>query len=106
MCTKHTLGPWECSIAPSGPFWHISSGYTVGGEQCISGRQAIATVFASNKKTAYGEMFKANAQLVAAAPELLHALQHIANYGGDSVAELRAIADAAIAKISQEGAFP
>lgn len=64
-----TPGPWERSARPSGPFWHISSDYTVGGERCVSGKQAVAAVHATNKRVTpvYAAMFEANARHIAAA---------------------------------------
>ena len=67
---QHTPGPWECSARPSGPWWHIGAG-----------NQSICTVHACSKKhtPVYAAMFKANADLIAAAPELLLALREIAD---------------------------
>jgi len=64
-----TRGPWRRSERPSGPFWHISSEYTIGGERCKQGRQAIGSVHAASKRDApkYAAMFQANADFVAAA---------------------------------------
>lgn len=63
--SKHTPGPWQCSARPSGPWWHIGAG-----------NQSVCTVHACSKKHApvYAAMFKANADLIAAAPDLLAAL--------------------------------
>ena len=79
--SKHTPGPWRKSERLNGPWWHISSGHTVGGKPCIDGRQAIACVHGSSKRggssasMAYAEMFEANAHLITAAPELLDACE-------------------------------
>jgi hypothetical protein len=64
-----TQGPWERSDRPSGPFWHISSGHTIGGRTCISGRQSVGSVHAANKKNdpEYAAMFQANADFIATA---------------------------------------
>ena len=64
-----TRGPWQRSDRPNGPFWHISSEYTLGGEKCKSGRQAIGSAHAASKRDAprYAAMFQANADFIAAA---------------------------------------
>lgn len=64
-----TRGPWKRSDRPGGPFWHISSEYTLGGKQCLGGRQAIGSIHATSKRDApeYAAMFKANADFIAAA---------------------------------------
>ena len=74
--TKHTRGPWRKAERMNGPWWHISSGHTVGGQPCIDGRQAVACVHGTGRATkAYAEMFEANAHLISAAPELLDACE-------------------------------
>ena len=77
MSAQHTPGPWKKSDRLNGPWWHISSGHSVGGQECGSGRQAIACVHGESKRgaKAYAEMFEANARLIAAAPDLLRLLR-------------------------------
>lgn len=62
----HTPGPWKRSEKADGNWWHI-----------VAGNQAIATVHAASKKRnePYASMFEENANLIAAAPELLAALE-------------------------------
>ncbi|MFM5431434.1 hypothetical protein ACET9P_11135 [Aeromonas veronii] len=64
--SKHTPGPWERSKKTDGNWWHIGAG-----------NQAVAAVHAASKKRnePYASMFEANANLIAAAPELLAALE-------------------------------
>ena len=68
MVMQHTPGPWQCSARPSGPWWHIGAG-----------NQSVCTVHACSKKhtPVYAAMFKANADLIAAAPDLLNALRSL-----------------------------
>lgn len=85
-----TRGPWKRSERLNGPFWHISSGHTVGGELCKSGKQAIAAVHGESKKgaTAYAAMFEANADFIAAAnPAAILALIDLARRAQPRVAE-------------------
>ena len=97
---QHTPGPWQCSARPSGPWWHIGAG-----------NQSVCTVHACSKKhtPVYAAMFKANADLIAAAPELLAALQALRRAreqdkypswekGVPEFNKAEAMADAAIAK--------
>lgn len=75
--TKHTPGPWEKSDRLNGPWWHISA--QASGVGPGQGRQAIAAVHGESKRgaLAYPEMFEANARLIAAAPDLLYAVQRL-----------------------------
>ena len=106
--SKHTPGPWTKAERLNGPWWHISSGHTVNGQPCKSGRQAVACVHGESKRgaTAYAEMFEANARLIAAAPDLLDALHHIEGVSmADDPRDLPGIvqtARAAIAKATGE----
>ena len=74
---KYTPGPWIKAERLNGPWWHISSEYTIGGNRCIGGRQAIACVHGESKRgsVAYSEMFEANARLIAVAPAMLQRLE-------------------------------
>ncbi len=96
--STHTKGPWHMSDRPNGPFWHIGSDHSVNGEPCKSGRQAIASVHAANKKfdPEYAAMFAANARLIAAAPELLEMLKNAYPFIEDRI--FRARIGAVIAK--------
>lgn len=71
MIGKHTPGPWKRSDKADGNWWHIGAG-----------NQAIATAPAASKKRnePYASMFEANANLIAAAPELLVALEQIKSF--------------------------
>lgn len=106
--SKHTPGPW--TLAHERPLfgvWHVRQDPKDWDGQ---GYQAVATIPASKKGTYYGEMFQANAHLIAAAPDFYSAFcdgkpsvrdkiaEEIRRGGGIfSDAELAAI-DAAIAK--------
>ena len=97
---QHTPGPW--SVEARFGWYHISSEHSIGGELCKSGRQAICAMTHEGKRgsTAYREMFAANARLIAAAPELLDALQMLTRGYGVTFQDqaLRSFAQDAIAK--------
>jgi hypothetical protein len=89
---KHTPGPWRISgtmtkyIEAS-----LGNGWT----------QEIATVGPTEHDNGYGEQHRANARLIAAAPDLLEAMELIANTGMDAK-QCRDTARAAIAKATGE----
>ncbi len=70
--SEHTPGPWKAD--------EPRFGYQMIRQDPIDwdghGYQAICTVPQSTKGSHYGEMFRANARLIAAAPDLLAALTH------------------------------
>lgn len=102
--SKHTKGPWYGADKPVFGWWTIYSNHSIGGTECLNGRQAIATIPAASKKNdpVYAEMFAANARLIAAAPELLSALMNYVD-GCSSSVDAAAVARAAIAKATQPG---
>ncbi len=105
--SKHTPGPWTKADRLNGPWWHISSDHTVGGQPCKSGRQAVACVHGESKRgaKAYAEMFEANARLIAAAPELLDALRDLLDVmTGQKEGEAMAIQNAVVAINKATGA--
>ena len=106
MSNEFTPGPWYMGKPVFGQY-HIYSDYTVDKKSCVAGKQAICTAPYEGKKgtIAYHEMFKANAALIAAAPELLAALEQIERLSLEAdgtLVDVRAvlgdIARAAIAK--------
>src|SRR5690606_38771653 len=93
---KHTPGPWEASddvILCAAPDMAIGSVFP-----CDRDKSAYGTGFT------YGEVTKANARLIAAAPELLEALQLLldAEYSDLVTIDELGRAEAAIAKATQE----
>lgn len=93
---KHTPGPWSVGDRPAGEWWHI-----------YAGNQSICTAHATSKKHApvCAEMFRANAILIAAAPELLKALINLERTAGLPAMHddpVRVAARAAIAKATGE----
>ena len=108
---KHTQGPWFTGKAHFGRY-SIYSEHSVGGQLCGQGRQSICIAHYEGKggSKAYHDMFKANAHLIAAAPELLDVVKgfrrkletYVSVYPGDK--ELRMLlsnCDAAIAKATE-----
>ena len=92
MGTKHTPGPW-----------HVSKGRSV--VWVKAGHQDVAGAYMGSYPARCGEQDLANARLIAAAPELLEALDRILNWPRvfDGLrAEDVAFARAAIAKATGE----
>jgi len=86
MTTEHTPGPWY-------------SQPTAGHE--MHGQSAIASE-ANGKTVAIAYYGQADARLLAAAPEMLLALQHIDSNAAESVGWIRRVAREAIAKATGE----
>ena len=70
---SHTPGPWKACPPRFGHQFVRQDPDDWDGH----GYQHICTLPQSNKGTYYGEMFRANARLIAAAPDMLEALQGI-----------------------------
>jgi hypothetical protein len=68
MSTKHTRGPWKCDKDPVFGSWFVRQDPK---DWNGMGYQLICDCPAERKGTHYGDMFKANAALIAAAPDLL-----------------------------------
>jgi len=80
---SHTPGPWELSKPHFGErHIYVSSWHSVDGKKCTSGKQHICVLPYEGKRGAivYHEMFNANASLIAAAPDLLDALEAMLSY--------------------------
>ena len=94
---KFTAGPWAISNngKPTFGFYYIRQdpeNWNGHGYQAI-GRN-VSELHASTKGTPYGEMFKANAILIASAPDLIKALDRIIN--SSEIDEIKSIAIKAI----------
>lgn len=84
--TQHTPGPWRAEWVPKGQRPWVG--------RIAEGRWAALACGKTDEEA------EANARLIAAAPELLAALQAVADYwaGGDVPADIDAAMRAAIAK--------
>ena len=90
METKHTPGPWAYHNTPT-PFIHVAAGGL-----------PICQIYTSTAHgQSMGEQF-ANAHLIAAAPELLEALQFVMTASGEQLGTAFEQAQAAIAKATGE----
>jgi len=95
--SKHTPGPWRICIKPKSNHWH--AGLTVGTDERTQLRICDPCVLNPNSR--------ANARLIAAAPELLEALIDIERTAGIAASEsdpVRVRARAAIAKATRDTA--
>ena len=90
MTTSHTPGPW--TLAPNCVYGIHVFGPDGGVIAQIQGRDE--------------PQHQANARLIAAAPEMLEALSKISANAAESVEWIRRVADAAIAKATQEEVKP
>ena len=81
MTTQHTPGPWTTSSLPNGTEWTVS----------IDDGDMLADLTGCPNE-------QANARLIAAAPDLLAALQKIDANAAESVEWIRRVAREAIAK--------
>lgn len=68
----HTKGPWACDRRPVFGSWYVRQDPA---NWDGNGYQFICELPADKKGTHYGDMFAANASLIAAAPDLLDALE-------------------------------
>ena len=103
--SKHTPGPWELSKPNFGErHIYVSSWRSVDGKKCTSGKQHICVLPYEGKRGAivYHEMFNANASLIAAAPDLLEALEDLLGWQTLAPDDVVAAARAAIAKARGE----
>lgn len=83
--TSHTPGPWK-AVMQFGDWFVRQDPKDWDG----MGYQHIATLPADRKGTHYGDMFKANAHLIAAAPDLLTACTAMVEAEDALLADLRA----------------
>ena len=90
MTAKHTPGPWSYHNTPT-PFIYVNAGGL-----------PICQIYTSTAHgQSMGEQF-ANARLIAAAPELLEALQFVMTASGEQLSTALEQAQAAIAKATGE----
>lgn len=112
MSTKHTTGPWTIDAFNSGNVIAIRDGVSPSGKSYRDGRHQLLVARAwtsdSIDKPESHEEVEANARLIAAAPEMLAALEMVKttcggaeNWNGETRAFILA-ADAAIAKAKGE----
>lgn len=85
MTAKHTPGPWE-SIPPKtkGKHWKVGARGRLGGKGSTAGASVLWDL-ASIANGAPGDTLateEANADLIAAAPEMFAAMQAVAKYAG------------------------
>ncbi len=91
--SKHTSGQWE--VKPMGEYLNI---FTTGHPRNPNGHYSIASTSAQTKVTGESE---ANAKLIAAAPELLEALETLSKWvilNSDAIPSELIYAKVAIAK--------
>jgi hypothetical protein len=104
--SKHTPGPWRFALNDDGKPWLLNSGYAIvafGAESSEDGGQICEVSVQSKPKR--GEGWKhscpvrdANARLIAAAPDLLEALQYVLSAHGEQLTDAFEQAHKAIAK--------
>lgn len=88
---KHAPGPWRATESLDVPgFWSIEA-------LDSEGRRSADVAY----MTLRSEHLEANARLIAAAPELLEALKHLATFGTEGDEEQRAALDAACAALAK-----
>ncbi len=94
MNTKHTPGPWKLVAGLS------LRTNVVGGDGVEYTKMTVATIEPEDDNLEAVQVAKANARLIAAAPDLLAALRAVAEFwaGGDAPEELTAQINAALAK--------
>jgi hypothetical protein len=97
--SAHTPGPWEAEN--NGHFWEISPKNIVSAQP-----YRVGDVCASDPENPNSGIQEANARLIAAAPELLEALQNILAVAGVRIDDPRIVqfdaARAAVAKATGE----